>query len=435
MRPRRSLRRDLSLGLGLGIAALWLAAAGGAWIVLRGEVDEIYDAALSRTAEWLAAAPAASVVSPPAPREGMSYLRRTRAGEVLARSGGATGAIFGDLPETGFRTRADHRILGLDMPDGAILEVADPLSERREAAREALTGPLLVGLVLAPLIALGAAGFVSWRLRPIRDFAAAVAQRDSGYLAPVETLDLRAEFMPIEEAVNRLMGRLADALEAERAFSANAAHELRTPIAATLAQTQRLVAEAPEGPLRDRARAIETELKRMARLAGKLLDLARAEGAGGAAGASEDLRPILSLVVDEFRAGAGLCPVLPSAPVAAAIDADTFAILARNLIENALLHGAPPVEVTLDPGPGLRVASGGPPIPPERLALITRRFERLGSRRQGSGLGLAIVETLARKTGARLEFQSPIPGHADGLLVRVALPPATVLAKAGVMRR
>lgn len=424
VRPPRSLRRDLAVGLGLGLAVLWLMAMAGAWLVLRGEVDEIYDAALSRTAEWLASAPTPGPTAPPSQGKGLSYLRRTAGGAVVARSSDTSAEIFGDRPETGLREWADHRILGIALPGGDILEVADPLKERREAAREALTGPLLAGPLIAPLIGLGVAGFVAWRLRPVRRFAAEVARRDSVYLAPVATPGLRAEFVPIEQAVNRLMERLAAALATERAFSANAAHELRTPLAATLAHTQRLLAEAPEGALRDRARAIETQLKRMSRLAEKLLDLARAEGAGAAGGHTEDLRPILTLIAAEFRAGLELPPTLPPDPVAANIDPDAFAILARNLIENAVIHGAPPVEVTLGTDGGLAVGSGGAPIPPDRLARLTHRFERLGSRRQGSGLGLAIVETIARKTGAGLEFISPLPGRADGLLVRVTPPPA-----------
>jgi len=420
--PARSLRRDLARGLGGGIALLWLVALAGSWVILRNEVDEIYDAALRRTAEWMAGSPTDAAPAPAPRSEDMSYMRRTGDGAVIARSAAATRAIFGDTPSTGFRDVPSHRIYGMRLPDGSVLEVADPLEERREATHDTLSVFYLAGLVLAPVIFFGVAWFVAGRLRPVRGFVVAVARRDSGHLAPLDAPGLQAEFLPIQEAVNRLMQRLDTALAAERAFSANSAHELRTPIAATLAHTQRLVAEAPEGPLRERARAIETELKRMSRLAGKLLDLARAEGAGVASGATADLRPVLTLVMQEFRAAPDLRPRLPAAPVPAAIDPDAFAILARNLIENALLHGTAPVEVVLDPAPALHVGNGGPPIPPERLARLTRRFERLGSRRQGSGLGLAIVEALTQKIGARLEFRSPAPGRADGLLVSVTLP-------------
>lgn len=425
---RRSLRRDLALGLGGIVAGLWLLAAAGAWLVLRGEVEEIYDAALQQTAYRLS--PWASLPTPQAPAhpapgrgEDLSFMLRAADGAVLAQSAGADPAVFGAAPRRGFREAADHRIFGLRAGEGAVLEVADPLAERREAAWEAMLALLAPAAALAPLIFFGAAWFVAGRLRPVRRLAGEVAVRDPGDLRPLATPGLQAEIAPIEEAVNRLMGRLEDALAAERSFSANAAHELRTPIAATLAQTQRLIAEAPEGPLRRRAQGIEAELKRMARLSEKLLDLARAEAAGAAGGVTPDLRAILELVAADFDAP-GLSLATPPGPVAAAIDPDAFAILARNLIENALLHGAPPVEATLDPEGVLRVANGGPSLPPESLALLTRRFERLGSRRAGAGLGLAIVEALARNAGARLEIRSPAPGRPDGLSVTVRLPPA-----------
>ncbi len=428
MRTPRSLRRDLALGVGGGVLALWLIAMLGAWFVLSGEITEIYDAALRRTAERIVQF-AGSGDDPPLPsappsREDMSYLLRAADGAVVIQSGGADPATFGATAQEGFREHRDHRIFGVRAPGGGVLEVADPLAERRDATREALLALLVPAAALAPLIFFGVAWFVAARLRPVARLATQVARRDSGDLRPLSTPGLQAELIPIREAVNRLMGRLADALAAERAFSANAAHELRTPIAAALAQTQRLIAQAPAGPLRDRAQAVEAELKRMARLSEKLLDLARAEAAGVAGGSVEDLRPMLSLVAGDFRAAApDLRLTLPPAAVAAAIDPDAFAILARNLIENAVLHGRAPVEVSLDADGALRVTNGGPPLSPDSLARMTRRFERLGSRREGSGLGLAIVEALVRNASARLELRSPAPGRADGLAALVFLPP------------
>lgn len=249
-----------------------------------------------------------------------------------------------------------------------------------------------------------------------------VAHRDSGDLRPLATPGLQVELVPIQDAVNRLMGRLADALAAERSFSANAAHELRTPIAATLARTQRLVALSPDGALRAEGQMIEAELKRMARLSEKLLDLARAEAAGVARGSVQDLRPVLALIAGDFGPQAALHLVLPPVPVVSAMDPDAFAILARNLIENALLHGQPPVKVDLGADRVLTVVNGGPPLGPDSLARMTRRFERFDSGRAGSGLGLAIVEALVRNAGARLEFRSPVPGRSDGLRAAVTLP-------------
>ena len=347
---------------------------------------------------------------------------RDREGRVLLRSPSANPAIFGPLPELGFRVSADYRIFGRLTEEGDILEVTDPLEERRDATLDALATLLVPAAMLAPLIFFGVAWFVARRLRPVARLTAQVAEKDPGNLQPVSAPGLQRELIPIEQAVNRLLARLSDALAAERGFSANAAHELRTPIAATLAHTQRLIAEAPEGPLRARAQRIENELKRMARLSEKLLDLARAEAAGVTVSSGQDLRTVLSLVADDFRAGAALSLSLPPAPVLAPIDPDAFAILARNLIENAIVHGKPPIEVELTDTGTLRVENRGNSVTPGSLAALTRRFERLDSRKQGSGLGLAIVDALVRNVGARLELDSPAPGSAEGFVATVVLP-------------
>lgn len=428
MRAPRSLRRDLAFGVGGGVAALWLLALLGAWVVLGNEVNEIYDAALKQTAHRFVHL-GSGEVDPPRPpsrrrHEDLSYLQRDSDGATVTQSDGAEPALFGPAAQEGFRTRQDYRIFGLRLPYGGVIEVADPLVERRDAAREALLALLVPGVALLPLIFFGVAWFVGTRLRPVARLVDKVALRDSGDLRPLSTPGLQIELIPVRDAVNRLMGRLADAMAAERVFSANAAHELRTPIAAALAQTQRLITQAPEGPLRVRAQSIETELKRMSRLSEKLLDLARAEAAGVAGGSDQDLRAVLSLVAGDFQTKApDLRLTVPGAPVVAAIDPDAFAILARNLIENAVLHGSPPVEVTLDPDGAFRVTNGGAPLTPDSLARLTRRFERLGSRAEGSGLGLAIVEALVRNAGARLDLRSPAPGRADGLAAEVVLPP------------
>lgn len=425
MRGPRSLRRDLAVGLGALVVALWLLAMLGAWAVLRQEMTEIYDGALARTADRILQLPADALPATPRQRaapETVSYLFRLADGSILMQSPGAEPAVFGQTPRPGFRDHADHRVFARDLGDGSFLEVADPLAERRDATLDALVTLLVPAVLLAPLIFFGVGRIIDARLRPVDRLAGEVALRDSEDLRPLDVAGLQVELVPIRDAINRLMGRLSDALATERAFSANAAHELRTPIAATLAHTQLLLADAPEGPLHARARVIEAEFKRMARLSEKLLDLARAEGAGVAGGSGQDLRAILSLVVEDLRPRAAEIRLqLPPLPVVAAIDPDAFAILARNLIENAILHGVPPVDVVLDPTGTLEVANDGATLDPESLSRMTRRFERLGSRRVGAGLGLAIVEALARNANARLELRSPATGRSGGLSVRVAL--------------
>lgn len=133
---------------------------------------------------------------------------------------------------------------------------------------------------LIPVSLLGIWLFVRISLRSVIAYRRAVEARGVGDLSPIKVARLPAEIDPLAEAVNHLLERFRKALEAERSFTANSAHELRTPLAATLAQIQRLRHEAPEGPLRVRAAKIEKSLRELARLSEKLMQLAKAEGAG-----------------------------------------------------------------------------------------------------------------------------------------------------------
>jgi two-component system OmpR family sensor kinase len=151
---------------------------------------------------------------------------------------------------TGFRsTVTHHRLYGEAAISGTILiEIAAPLAHRREATLEAVAGLLAPLPILIPLSLVGVWWLVRRGMAPVLTFKAEIEARGDGNLAPDSTELLPAEIHPVAEAVNRLMERLHRSLDAERSLAVNSAHELRTPIAATLAQTQRLIAEAREWP-------------------------------------------------------------------------------------------------------------------------------------------------------------------------------------------
>ncbi len=287
-----------------------------------------------------------------------------------------------------------------------LVEVAEPLAHRREATLEAIAAMLLPLAMLAPLSLIGIWVYVTRSLRPILRLRSDIATRGGADLSPVENQGLPNEIEAIGASVNQLLARLRRTLEAERSFTSNSTHELRTPIAATLAQAQRLIAEVPEGPLRDRACRIEADLLRLPRLSEKLMQLARAEGGEIVSAAPQDLAPpVLALVVEDFHRsgdGAGLRLRVPADGAApSAMDVDAFAILARNLIENALHHGDPgsPIEVEMTAAGALRVVNGGAIVPPDRLAHLKTRFARGTSPAEGSGLGPAIAEAIVVHAG------------------------------------
>ena len=438
MQPR-SLQWRLSLWLGLGVALLWAVAAVVTAHKLRHEMNEVFDSALEETAQRILPLAVLDIIGRDHDDddaeqrvatlrrhdEYFTYVVRDAEGRVLLRSHNADLAVFPPFAGTGFADTATHRIYFDAALRGTVtIAVAEPLAHRRAVAEEALLGLALpLGLVI-PFSLLGVWATVRVSMAPIRTFRSGIEARGGGDLTAVEADGLPSEIRPIAQAVNRLLERLRRTLEAERSFTANSAHELRTPVAAALAQAQRLIAEAPDDATRDRARQIETALRRLSRLSEKLMQLARAEGGRLQVAEPTDIVSILRMVADEMTASAGgvgrIELTLPGAPVSSRIDPDAFAILARNLIENALKHGSrrEPVRVALSTEGVLRVINGGPAVPPDILARLSEPFERGGAQADGAGLGLAIAKAIAAGTGGRIELVSPREGRQDGFEAR-----------------
>ncbi|AOE61273.1 HAMP domain-containing histidine kinase [Pseudomonas corrugata] len=440
MKPSSSLQKRLGLGLTLGMTLLWLGATVGAWLVVQHELNEAFDSALEETAQRILPLAVLEISNREGPREAqhvatlkmhkeyLTYLVRDASGQILMQSHDANPNIFNQQPIEGFSTSEKYRLYGASALRGTLfIEIAEPLGHRREAAREALFALLLPLLALIPVSLLGTWLFVRISLRSVLAYRRAVEARGVGDLSPIKVARLPAEIDPLAEAVNHLLERLRKALEAERSFTANSAHELRTPLAATLAQIQRLHHEAPEGPLRVRAAKIENALRELVRLSEKLMQLAKAEGGGLLSETPQDLIPLLAHGVDEWnqRSGQRIELHLPGqASVYSNIDPDAFGILLRNLIENALKYGAAdqPIEVSLTEQALLRVVNGGPAVPQSVLQHLTERFVRGHSEISGSGLGLAITKTIVQGVNARMKLVSPATGRQEGFEVCVWLP-------------
>ncbi|WP_270933139.1 sensor histidine kinase [Falsiroseomonas oryzae] len=436
-----SMGGRLALSLGAGLFVLWLLSAATAALVVVRELNEVFDSILQETAQILLAdittrhaalieadqGVEAIIVSQATPHdEYITWRLFTPDGRLVMRSHGASEA---PMPPPGFADIGRARTYTERAPDGRfLLSVAEPPEHRPHTINPTLWRLLtpLLALVVAALVLIPPA--VRRGFAPVARLQAEIAQRGGANLSPVQAPDLPAELAAMRDDVNLLLRRLRQALEAERSFSANAAHEMRTPVAATLAQAQLLTARlAAESPERRDAEEMVAGLRRLGSRLEKLLQLARAEAGVGLQRTPVDLLVPLHLLVEEFAAQpdvAGRLRLddggLPALMVDA--DLDALGIALRNLIENALRHGPPGgvVHLTALASGGVRVVNGGAPLPPERLPLLTRRFVSHGG--GGSGLGLSIVQAIAEQLGGTLTLHSPATGREDGFEAILALP-------------
>lgn len=292
---------------------------------------------------------------------------------------------------------------------------------------EALSMPLLFGL---PLLG-GWLWFATWRgLKPLDAVAAEIAQRDPERLDPVQPAAAPKEVRPLLDALNALFARVDAAMEKERAFTADAAHELRTPLAAISTQAQ-VAARARDAAERDHALAqLSASARRASHLVEQLLTLARLDPAARPAMSAVRLDRLAAEVCADHGAAAlekNIALEL-DAPQPVGIEGNEamLRILLRNLVDNAVRYtpagGKVGVGVTAREGAArLTVSDSGPGIPAEKRAEALRRWHRLaGQEIEGSGLGLSIVARIAELHGATLELVDGI--GRPGLAVRVTFP-------------
>lgn len=360
----------------------------------------------------------------------LAFEVRNASGNVILRSADADDFNLPSGLQPGFTTTHDFvAFTEQDHKTGLTLTVVEPGSHRAEAIAEATSTLLLPMLLLIPVIAGAIFLVVRLSLAPLKGLQRQIALRGGHNLTPLEAGRAPHELRPIADAVDRLMLRLRAALDAERVFAANSAHELRTPIAGALAQTQRLREEIGSGPAAARVAEVETTLKRLGDFAGKLLQLSRADAGLGQQAERQNMTPVVQALLQDFSRRQDMPADIRLESALAGdlmlgMDQDAFAIVLRNLLENAVLHGAPgrPVRLVIGPDWTLRVINEGPVVPAAQLAGLKERYQRGQTRAAGSGLGLAIADKILTQSGGSLTLLSPATGQADGFEAIVALP-------------
>ena len=315
-----------------------------------------------------------------------------------------------------------------------VIQVAQPAQIRQRLAAEAALHSVLPLLAVAPLMAAVVWWLVALAFRPLQRVAGSVRTRDAESLAALPLDGLPDEVTPLVQALNSLLQRLATSFGAQRAFVADAAHELRSPLTALRLQIGRLRRSPDEASRAAALDALSAGVERAVRLVEQLLTLARSEpGTPVAARESIDLAELA-------RQGmADTVPYAVSRGTELELDADdgvriegdrtALAALVRNLVDNAVryspLGSRVQVRVGRDGGvPMLHVDDAGPGIPAAERDRVFDRFYRRdaageGETAQGTGLGLAIVRSIAQRHGAQLALaDSPL----GGLRVQVRFP-------------
>lgn len=325
----------------------------------------------------------------------------------------------------------DIRITQLDLTiehRPYLLQVAETLTKRSLLSREFKTGVLLPQILNIILVTLIVWFGIGKSLAPLQRLQKAVSDRSHRDLSPLQEKDTSAEVRPLVLSINDLMARLSEILDVQNRFIADAAHQLRTPLAGLKTQIEFALRQDNAEISAQSLPKLLVSADRMTRLVNQLLALARNEpNAESAIQMSRlDLGQLASTITMGWvplalEKDIDLGFEAPKTSVTLQGDAARIKDMLDNLIDNALRytprHGQITVSVTDSP-PQLIVSDNGPGIPPEHRERVFERFYSvLGNAANGSGLGLAIVREIARMHGA----VAHIDANANGLGTRVSV--------------
>lgn len=435
----RTIRSQLLLGLLGGTLACTLAAGGAIYFKVLEESNELFDYQLRQVATTLPVGQAGTLARRQHgdPEEDVVIQVWDHGGRLTYAS--KAGHVLPAAERPGYAAVANNddtwRVYLLDR-DGDRVQVAQAVSAREELAARLALRSLLPFLAMLPVLGLLIYAVVGRSLRPLGRLADALGRRSPRDLQPLGMVDQPPELKPVVVALDNLLLRLDDALRSQRAFVADAAHELRSPLTALQLQLQLAERAVDDVQRRDAFAKLHQRLDRAIHLVRQLLTAARQEGADEA---QADPTPVdllelartcvgerydqacakeidLGIVDDEAQA----------APPRVQGGADSLRILIGNLLDNALRYtpagGRVDVRVTYaDDAVLLQVLDDGPGIPPaERERVLDRFYRTAGQSEWGSGLGLSIVRSIADVHDAAISLGDGLSGQ--GLSVTVLFP-------------
>jgi signal transduction histidine kinase len=455
-----SLIRRLIAWQALALVVAWLALASVmTWVALERSPEDI-STRLSETARIMAEAASGPEATLPARMQAaQGALLHITGRDLLGIAGLTHTRVLNTQGQVLYRSSDD-----VPWPD-AITETAPPppgsppwhlhaqaASDGSVVVQVAEPGALHLGALLPVLwlVLKSQLGVFLWHglvvwvtvrsgLAPLRQLAQRISRRRAGDLAPVQVDRLYAETAPVIHELNALLAHEAQRLEAERRFLADAAHELRTPLAAINAQAHQLLTEPDPAARADAAHALQQGITRASHLLTQLLTLARADAAAQPAAptvaqdtldVADLLRNRVALLVPLARARRIELALTAPEHLSARLDREGLCSVIDNLVDNAIRYGVAggSVEVTLGTDDAnarapivLLVQDNGRGIAPEHRARVWERFYRIpGTSEAGTGLGLAIAQRVVQRMGGTLGFTDGLGERGVGL--RCVLP-------------
>nr|WP_315395275.1 sensor histidine kinase N-terminal domain-containing protein [uncultured Duganella sp.] len=330
--------------------------------------------------------------------------------------------------------------VGGDAPRLALVQVAETLEKRAQLANEIIKGVILPQFIILPIV-LALVWFALARgLSPLAQLQERIRARGSDDLSPIASNDVPEEISPLVRSLNEMLARLSLSIEMQKRFIADAAHQMRTPLAGMRMQSELALRQTDSGEIHRSLEQLAKSSQAATRLVNQLLALARAENQpqAGTAMLPLELSELARSAVQDwvqasFSHRIDLGYEAPPAPVHIVGDPTMLRELLSNLIDNALRYtpagGSVTVRVRGNAGePGyLEVEDTGPGIAKAERERVFERFYRiLGHSAEGSGLGLAIVREIAQQHGAEVDiFSNPraLQPKLPGCLFRVSFPP------------
>lgn len=450
---RLSLRVRLSVIFSLLALVSWCVASVVAWNITRHNINEVFDTQQMLFAKRLATANLSDLStkfhnrSLPKTKKWVRHGKRgeqeddalafaifDRSGKMLLNDGENGADIQFDDEHEGFtedRLKGDDdrwRLVWLTSQNGQLrIVVGQEADYRQDMALALVTGQLTPWLAMLPILIVLMVLLVGRELRPLRKVAMALQQRAPDDATPINALQIPTEVRPLIDSLNTLFARIGAMLLRERRFTSDAAHELRSPLAALRVQTEVVQLAGDDTNMREHAvENLTVSIDRATRLVDQLLTLSRLDSLTNL----DDLQPIdwghlvsATLAEQERQAHASGITLLyqqRGTPPSRFGQPLLLSLLVRNVVENALRYtpAGGTVTVTLNECE-LRIEDDGPGITAEHLARLGERFYRPpGQAQPGSGLGLSIVQRIAGLHAMRVSFANR---HEGGLAVVVNL--------------